>query len=470
MTGNARAAATTRWRAGLVALGAFALALFGTPAAHAADGTAATPTDLFNGYQHCSTDPSAPTFLWGGSGVFIEGVAQGTPPSNPTGNGFMTVQYRVWPVADPTQITTVAENFARAGDEAGALVPSDVLADGQTYAWQAQTLSGTSASDWSSTCYFTPDNVRPDQPPTVTSPNYPQNVFNQGGAPVQFTFGANGVGDVAGYEYDWQQDLGVVGVPIGDHGIPQPTDPYSDPKHFVRATTLGGSAAASLIPPGGSGLYRLWVRSLDRAGNPSDETDYMFFVKYDGPTATPLVPTVHFDKVTPFRLMPNPDLQAISPVVSYSVETFGANGQQTTHVDAAGDGSAEVNLTLNGAYGDFFYVSSTSANGWISSSYDWTTGPVDTSPTVSSNVYTENASSGGPDVPGTFTFTPKVKGVASYTYAFNWGTPTTVKAIAGGSAQISWTPPESGWYDLEVYATTKDGIQLAPYDYYFTAN
>lgn len=468
MTRTERPAPTTRWRAGLVSLGAFALALLGTGPAHAADGTAATPTDLFNGYQHCSTDASAPTFLWGGSGVFVEGVAQGTPPSNPTGSGFMSVQYRVWPVADPTQITTVANNFATVGNEAGALVPSGALADGQTYAWQAQTLSGISASDWSPTCYFTLDNVRPDQPPTVTSPNYPQNVFNQGGAPVQFTFGANGVSDVAGYEYDWQQDLGVVSVPIGDHGIPQPTDPYSDPKHFARATTLGGSAMASLIPPAGSGLYRLWVRSLDRAGNPSDETSYMFFVKYDGPTATPLVPTVQFDKVTPFRLTPNPDLQAIAPVVSYTVETFGPNGQQTTQVNAAGNGTAEVNLTLDDAYGEFFYVSSTSANGWISSSYWWTTGPVDTSPTVSSNVYAENASSGGVGVPGTFTFAPKVKGVASYTYSFNWGTPTTVKAIAGGSAQISWTPPQSGWYDLEVYATTKDGIQLAPYDYYFT--
>lgn len=76
----------------------------------------------------------------------------------------------------------------------------------------------------------------------------------------------------------------------------------------------------------------------------------------------------------------------------------------------------------------------------------------------------------GAGVPGTFTFAPKVKGVASYTYSFNWGPATTVKAGAQGVAQISWTPSQSGWYDPEVCATTKDGIQLAPYDYYFTVN
>ena len=28
----------------------------------------------------------------------------------------------------------------------------------------------------------------------------------------------------------------------------------------------------------------------------------------------------------------------------------------------------------------------------------------------------------------------------------------------------------SGFYDIEVYATTRNGLQLAPYDYYFSVN
>jgi hypothetical protein len=46
----------------------------------------------------------------------------------------------------------------------------------------------------------------------------------------------------------------------------------------------------------------------------------------------------------------------------------------------------------------------------------------------------------------------------------------TVEARGNDTAEIHWTPTESGFYDIEVYATTKDGTQLAPYDYYFTVD
>ena len=71
-------------------------------------------------------------------------------------------------------------------------------------------------------------------------------------------------------------------------------------------------------------------------------------------------------------------------------------------------------------------------------------------------------------VPGTFTFTPKVEHLVSYTYSFNNGTPVTTGR--GHAATISWTPDQSGFTDLEVYATTKDGLQLTPYDYFFTVS
>ncbi len=64
-----------------------------------------------------------------------------------------------------------------------------------------------------------------------------------------------------------------------------------------------------------------------------------------------------------------------------------------------------------------------------------------------------------------------MKGVASYTYSFNGGDPVTVKA--GDDDQpvsIPWSPTDSGSNYLYVYATTKDGIQLAGSWYWFTVN
>jgi hypothetical protein len=69
-----------------------------------------------------------------------------------------------------------------------------------------------------------------------------------------------------------------------------------------------------------------------------------------------------------------------------------------------------------------------------------------------------------------FTFTPKVEDVVSDMYSFNYGTPVTVKADPGHAATISWTPGQSGFTNLRVYATTGDGVQLEPYYYSFTVS
>ncbi|MEU6261268.1 hypothetical protein [Streptomyces sp. NPDC047043] len=457
----------TRPRAVLAALGTLGLALAAaaTPAS-AADATPTTPTQLFNGYRNCSTDTDLPTYLWAGTGLVVEGIP-GTTDS--TDNSPVTVQYQAWPVTDPTQITTVTRNYATPGFEATATLPADALADGQTYAWRAQTVDGAAASDWSAPCYVTIDNTRPANAPTLTSPNYPRDVWNQGGEPVEFTLSANGVDDVTGFEFSWQQDLPVIGTNIGDHGIPQPVDPYSDTRYFKRADAPGGSATLSLVPPSGSGVFTLWVRSLDRAYNGSAVAGYTFRVSSTAPTVTPAVPSPEFGKPTSFTLSPDAALQSKSPVVSYSVQTIGGQNDKTVEVPAAADGTAEVRLTLDGIYGEHLRVTSKSANGWVSDAASWSIN-YDTTPTVASDIYPENGSGGGAGVPGTFTFTPKVKGVVSYTYSFNGEPEVTVAAGAHHSARIDWTPPTDGFYDLTVRATTRSGIQLAPYDYFFTVN
>ncbi|MCD0485841.1 hypothetical protein LO771_26485 [Streptacidiphilus sp. ASG 303] len=89
---------------------------------------------------------------------------------------------------------------------------------------------------------------------------------------------------------------------------------------------------------------------------------------------------------------------------------------------------------------------------------------------MTSDVYPENDSGGGAGVPGTFTFTPEVKGAVSSTYSVNRDEGTTVQAGARSGAQISWTPPESGWYALQVHGTIKDGARTASAFCSFTVN
>ncbi len=151
------------------------------------------------------------------------------------------------------------------------------------------------------------------------------------------------------------------------------------------------------------------------------------------------------------------------------MRTTGGQSDKTVDVAAAADGTAEVKLALDGLYGERLWVTSKSANGWVSDAASWSIS-YDTTPTVASDAYPENGSGGGVGVPGTFTFTPKVKGVVSYTYSFNGDSEVTVAAGAHHTASVDWTPTSDGVYDLTVYATTRSGIQLAPYDYSFTVN
>jgi hypothetical protein len=458
---------SARPRAVLALLGTAVLALFAASPAHAATGTPTTPTDLYNGNQSCSTDMARPVYLWAGNGLNVEGIPGDTDPSvGPT----VSLQYQVWPVADPSQVTSVTRNYAALGYESIGNLPSEALTDGQTYAWRAQTVVGDQSSDWSAPCYVTIDDTRPANAPTVTSPNYPQGQWNPGGTPVRFVLDANVANDVAGFEFSWQQDLPIAGIAeIGSHGIPAFQNPYDDPKYFVRADTLGGSATLDLVPPTGSGPMRLWVATLDRAYNRSEVTNYLFYVSSTAPTVTPPDPAPRFGKPATFTLAPNPAQQSVSPVVSYTVSTSGGQHDTTVQVPAAADGTAQVTLTVDGLYNEFVDVRSTSATGWVSDPGGWYS-YYDSTPTVNSDVYTEYGSSDGAGVPATFTFAPKVPDVASYTYSFNGEEPITIRARAHHTARLTWTPPESGSYDLEVFATTRSGIRTAPYDYFFSVN
>lgn len=425
-----------------------------------------TPIDLFNGYQACSTDPSSPVYL--GGGPLLEARSLDTVDL------LVTENFQVWPLSDPSQVITLTQSgvskFEITVDATG-----QGLADDQTYAWDAQASGSGGTSAWSAPCYFTVDHTHPADAPTVTSSNYPSGQLNQGGTPIQLTFGASGDSDVAGYEFSWFGGLPVAGVAtIGDYGVPQFQDPYSDPKFFARASTLGGSATVSLMPPSPSGFLILTVASLDRAFHQSPTTTYYIFIKPDAPTIEPLIHNPKFGQNAQFRLLPDPGIQAASPVTSYTVQYYGQD-QETITVPANADGTAEFSLVLNDPFGaNFITVASNSADGWTTENNFWGS-QINTIPVVTSSIYLGSGAGGGVGVPDTFKFDLKVRGLASFSYAFSnvtTGTPTivTVKANGDGVAQVTWAPQQAGFYFIEVDPTLKDGTQLLSYFNAFIVN
>ncbi len=422
--------------------------------ARAAGGAPLTPTDLLNGnLLPCATDASAP-LVYNPVGDFrIEGRPGDTDPSE----SVLTEQYQLWPVSDPSQISSWSLSGV-AGLEAPLNVPGSLFADGETYAWHAATVADGTTSAWSAPCYVTADETPPANAPTISSSNYQQGVFNQGGLPVHVTFGANGVSDVMGYAFTW------VGNPPINTPLP---DPLPDPFTGVAGTVLAsadGSVTLDLIPPPTS-FARLTVVSFDRAFNSSPQSNYDIDIKSSVPNIALHGSLPNFGKPTKFDLSPDSAIEAQSPVVSYEVEVAGGgSGQQEFSVPATADGTAQVNVTIDSPTGEWLFVSSKSADGWVTPQNQYLINP---SPTVTSNVYTENGTSGGVGVTGTFTFAPPFHGVASYTYTVGFGgTPITVKAHDGW-AKIHWTPTASGQQVIEVYATLADGTQLFPYDYFF---
>jgi hypothetical protein len=160
---------------------------------------------------------------------------------------------------------TLSQGSLASGATAEVSLPT--LDQGGLYAWRTLANDGR---DWSANyggwCEFGVDVVRPAFPPTVSSPLYQDDLINYYGSigkTADFTFAPNGVSDVAGYEYGWN-------------------DP---PTTYVPATAPDGRVTRALTPPppdAGNptrgGQLTLYVHSLNRAGNRSPLKKYTFLI------------------------------------------------------------------------------------------------------------------------------------------------------------------------------------------------
>lgn len=401
------------------------------------NGAPATPTDLSNDSRPCASATPYP-YLSAVNPTLAARFSDPDSSDRPTGE----VEY--WPVDHPDQRTVLTENSVSNGSIHGFKVPG-TLTDGATYAWHARTRDDMDQSSWSTTCHFVADAAGPANPPAVSSDNYSTTGSNAGGVPIDITLDANGVTDVAAFQYSWDT-LSIPVTPVGQKW----TDPF-DGDQFVRAGQLGGSATLKLVPPE-SGPVTLTVASYDRAYQRSAVSTIRFLVDDTSPRVT-TDQDPQYDTPLTVHLAPGPHVNSVS---SYEYR-IGDDASAT--VPAQTDGTASVTITLTNPTSNWVSVRSHSPNGWVSPWYRWWI-RLDTAPTVTSGTYPENTIAGGVGVPGNFTFSSGVPSVVSFGYSFDGAGPTMVDADDDGSATVSWTPTSSGSHYVDVYAITEDGTQL----------
>jgi hypothetical protein len=274
-------------------------------------------------------------------------------PTTPTLQALVTdpnrdrldVTFSIWPVDQPEQTTEFLVDFVPSDFNASLRLPDGLLADQGDYAWRARSTDADGAvSGWSATCRFSVDATPPQDPPGVSSPDYPADVWSFGaGRPGTFVFDANGVPDVVRYMYDWN----------------------SGPTFEVDADTPGGSVTLALAPP--TEFSVLTVRSLDRAGNVSSPRSYSVLATPTGPTLTWDADQVVADVPFPVTFTP----AASVPVAEhrYWLYRFGDALGEPVAVAPEADGTAVVPVTVPGPGPDVWVLEArtSTTEGWTSS-------------------------------------------------------------------------------------------------------
>lgn len=154
-------------------------------------------------------------------------------------------------------VGTTTSPFQGSGSPFSVDIPAGTFTDGTDIAWRVAGVNDSGTfGPYSQWCEIKVDTTPPANPPAVGStlyteakPGDPNAAANGGpGETGTFTFGANGIADVAGFKY-----CEAAG--------------QCTPVSYVAAAQVGGSASVP-VSPVAAGPNELCVQSVDRAGNP----------------------------------------------------------------------------------------------------------------------------------------------------------------------------------------------------------
>ncbi len=365
-------------------------------------------------------------------------AALGAVVSDPESEERLRATFALWPVDDPADRTVYHSSWSHGTKKAWHL-PDGVLEHGREYAWQVRAEDNHDVSAWSKECLLRNDFDAPDSPPAVSSVDYPDNgqVHIGTGQPGEFTFDANGVSDVVGFRY---------------------YSSWDSTRKYVAADETGGTATVTLTPESG-GRTTVYAQSVDRAGNWSAPANYDFYVK----RTEPIVKGPYNGRAyVPMEFTFSPQM---ANVVSY---TYRIDGGDPVTVPADADGTAGFNMTPESRGRVDLEVWSTTADGTRSATNEHFVDVTDR-PLVSSEEYGESwPGSGGPGVTGTFHFTSELPDLVAFEYQFDGQSPQVVAANEDGTADVTYTPEDSGFDSVTVIGRTADGhvTEETNYDFY----
>jgi hypothetical protein len=194
---------------------------------------------------------------------------------DPDGNT-TKARFQIWRINSSTQVWgAYMSSYLFSGRTHTIQVPSGRLAHNTVYRWRVLAKDSTGREGaWSQWCEFGVDIVGPETP-TVTvltsgegvEAAYHDDNLEHGGVGLtgKFRLGPNGSTDVAKYEYSFGA------------------------QNFDKTAKAQASGTATIsFTPKTSGPLPLWVRSYDRAGNPSDTPDRVHWIDVAYPESTGL--------------------------------------------------------------------------------------------------------------------------------------------------------------------------------------
>jgi hypothetical protein len=246
---------------------------------------------------------------------------------------------------------------------------------------------------------------------------------------------------VTAYVY-WQEHEGWPSPPVTKVTIPARADGTADLTWTATDTSVRGLMFQSRSADGTLSEPRWNHLSVDgaaprvtRSGGDELGTEATFTVRSAMADVVGYVVVFNGDEATKRVVAPRPD----------GVATFGYTSPKGGHND--------VTVVARNAAG----VRS------VAGVVAWN---VDDRPRVTSADFP--ATGAGRLAAGSFVFTPRLPGTATYVYSFDSGPYRSIAAEPDGTATLTWTPDEAGAYQLDVWSRLADGTYSWPTRYTFT--